>query len=325
MLAIHADHITPAFGKRTVLDKLSFQISMGEFFGILGMNGAGKTTILRILGGVLVPTDGSVALFERGPGESALNARRSIGIVPELSRLRGSETAWEHLVASGTFHYVALSDMERRAEELLKLLGLFARRNEKVGTFSKGMKRRLAIARELVHYPLILFLDEPTSGLDFESVMVIRNVLRDLNARGVTIVMTTHNTEEADRLCTKVAILHNGKFAALGSPELLKESLARERIIEMTAVSIPSAFFQELSRMPGVEIRESRGDKCVLLLRDPGRSMMDILGYIVHHQVFLTGLSIRGPSLEDVVIHHTGLMQRPGSTLAVHWIQRENY
>lgn len=320
MLAIDAEHITHAFGKRTVLDNLTFRIEMGEFFGILGMNGAGKTTLLRILGGVLVPTDGSVALFERGPQESALDARRSIGIVPELSRLRGSETAWEHLVTSGTFHYVAPSDMERRAEELLHLLGLFSRRNEKVGTFSKGMKRRLAIARELVHYPLILFLDEPTSGLDFESVMVIRNVLRDLNARGVTIVMTTHNTEEADRLCTKVAILHNGKFAALGSPELLKQSLARERIIEMTAVSIPSAFVQELTRLPGVEIRESRSEKCILLLRDPGQSMTDILGCIVRHQVVLTGFSIRGPSLEDVMIHHTGLFQKTEQTLAVHWI-----
>jgi len=323
MLAIDAEHITHAFGKRTVLDKISFQISMGEFFGILGMNGAGKTTLLRILGGVLIPTDGSVTLFERGPEESALNARRSIGIVPELSRLRGSETAWEHLVASGTFHYVAPSDMERRAGELLSLLGLFARRNEKVGTFSKGMKRRLAIAKELVHYPLILFLDEPTSGLDFESVMVIRNVLRDLNARGVTIVMTTHNTEEADRLCTKVAILHNGKFAALGSPELLKQSLARDRIIEMTAVSIPSAFVQELSRMPGVEIRDSRTGTCVLLLRDPGRSMTDIFGGIVRHQVFLTGFSIRCPSLEDVMIYHTGLFQEPGPAPSVHWIQAE--
>ena len=324
MLAIHADHITHAFGKRRVLDNLSFRIEMGEFFGILGMNGAGKTTLLRILGGGLVPRDGRVALFERGSGEIPLNARRSIGIVPELSRLRGSETAWEHLVASGTFHYVAPSDMERRAGELLQLLGLFSRRNEKVGTFSKGMKRRLAIAKELIHYPLLLFLDEPTSGLDFESVVVIRNVLRDLNTRGVTIVMTTHNTEEADRLCTRIAILHNGKCAAIDSPENLKQSLVQERIIEITSIRIPTAFVQELSGLPKVEIHESRADKCVLLLRDPSRTMRDILECIVRHQVILTTFLIRGPMMEDVLIHYTGLLQKPGPAPPVHWIQREN-
>jgi len=325
MLAIHADHITHAFGKRTVLDNLTFRIEMGEFFGILGMNGAGKTTLLRILGGVLVPTDGSVALFERGPGESALNARRSIGIVPELSRLRGSETAWEHLVASGTFHYMAPSDMERRAEELLQLLGLFSRRNEKVGIFSKGMKRRLAIAKELIHYPLLLFLDEPTSGLDFGSVVIIRNVLRDLNTRGVTIVMTTHNTEEADRLCTRVAILHNGKCAAIDSPENLKRSLGQKRIVEMAAIRIPPAFVEELPALLGIQVIESRAEKCVLLLRDPSRSMMDILECIVRHQVILTTFMIRGPMMEDVLIHHTDLLQKPGPAPPVHWIQRENH
>jgi ABC-2 type transport system ATP-binding protein len=323
MQAIHAEHITHAFGKRTVLEDLSFRVAMGEFFGILGMNGAGKTTLLRILGGSLVPTEGTVTLFERGDGDVPLDIRRSVGIVPEVSRLTGSRTAWEHLIASGTFHYVASADMERRAEELLHLLGLFPRRHEKVGTFSKGMKRRLAIAKELVHYPLILFLDEPTSGLDFESVMVIRNVLRDLNARGVTIVMTTHNTEEADRLCTRVAILHNGKCAALDSPEQLKQSLVQERIIEMAAIRIPAAFVQELSGLPGVEIMESRAEKCILLVRDPGQVMMRILECIVRYPVILTMFLVRGATMEDVLIHHTGLLQKPGPAPLVHWIQRE--
>lgn len=223
---IDAENLTRKFGDLTAVDKLTFHIKEGEVFGFLGPNGAGKTTTLRILTCLISKTKGEarIAGYDVSDEADSLKIRKIVGFLPENVGLYDDLTAYKNLDFYGKLYECSETQRKENIEHFLKLLGLWDKREVIVGTFSKGMKQKLAIARALIHDPEILFLDEPTANLDPESSKTVRDFILDLKKEKKTIFLNTHNLDEAHRICDKIGIF-NTKLMAIGSPEELEESV----------------------------------------------------------------------------------------------------
>jgi len=219
------DGLVKKYGERVAVNNLSLTIEQGETFGLLGPNGAGKTTTIRILTMLTRPTAGSVTIHGYRLSQEELAVKSVIGVVPQHFNLDVDLTARENLNLHGRLHHMARGEREQRVEELLDYVELQERGNDMVNTFSGGMKRRLMIARALLHRPKVLFLDEPTVGLDPQVRRRLWDLIRHLNAEGLTVLLTTHYIEEAESLCKRVAIMEKGKLIALNSPAALCERL----------------------------------------------------------------------------------------------------
>src|SRR3990170_6722307 len=211
--AIEAMELTKYYGDLCAVDHVNFEVKKGEIFGFLGPNGAGKTTTIRMLTGISIPTEGTATIMGYDIQRRPIEAKDQMGIVPDVSNVYNELSAWDNLIFTGKLYDMLKVFRENRAEELLKMFGLYKRRREKVQGFSRGMKRRICIGMALMNRSSIVFLDEPTSGLDVQSVLVIRDLIRKLNQQGLTIFITTHNIEEASQMCDRVAIINNGKIA----------------------------------------------------------------------------------------------------------------
>ncbi|MDW5563624.1 MAG: ABC transporter ATP-binding protein [Methanomassiliicoccus sp.] len=220
MKVIELEDLSKSFGGRQVLANVTFSVERGEVFGYLGPNGAGKTTTMRILLGLLRPTAGRALV--RGADLSLDNAARgSVGVLMENDGLYDRISAWQNLDYYGKLYGV--QDRDRRISELLHAFGLADRRNDRVFNFSKGMRRKLGIARAIIHDPDILMLDEPTSGLDPEAQKMVRDVLKDLSRReGMTVLLSSHNLDEVEKMCSRVAVIKSGMLRACDSVENLR-------------------------------------------------------------------------------------------------------
>jgi ABC-2 type transport system ATP-binding protein len=307
MHAIEVSHIFKQFGSLTALDDVNFTVSEGETFGFLGPNGAGKTTTIRILTGISKPTGGTAKIFGNDIMRETTAARKQMGIVHETSNIYDDLSAWQNLMFTAELYTVAKKEREVRGKDLLELFGLWERRNDKVHGFSKGMKRRLTLAMGLINNPRLLFLDEPTSGLDVQSNLIIREVIRDLNARGVTVFLTTHNIEEANLACDRVAIINRGRIAAIDSPERLKKTIQSAQSIEVAFDPADPRRLEELRQIPGVSEVRKEGDKYRLFTEDPSKVIAAIMEYAGDHNCKVLSMTTFGPSLEDVFIKLTGL------------------
>ncbi len=221
---IRVENLVKRFGDFTAVDHISFEVGKGEIFAFLGPNGAGKTTTIKMLTTLLKPTSGSFEVDGLNPVTQAQQVRRSFGIVFQDPSLDGDMTAYENMELHGIFYHVPRKTRIARTEELLRLFELWDRRNDLVKLFSGGMKRRLEIARGLLHTPRILFLDEPTLGLDPQTRNQLWTHVKNLSqTEGTTIFLTTHYMDEADRVAQRIAIIDHGKIVALGTPQALKE------------------------------------------------------------------------------------------------------
>jgi len=306
MSAIEARNLVKRFRNVTALSGISFSVNEGETFGFLGPNGAGKTTTIRILTGITAPTAGSASVFSHDIVLDTVAARRSIGIVHEISNVYDDLTAWLNLMFAAELYAVNKTERERKGSELLERFGLFERRNDTVRGFSKGMKRRLTIAMGLVNSPRLIFLDEPTSGLDVQSNLIIREVIRELNADGVTIFLTTHNIEEANLTCDRVAIINRGQIAAIDSPERLKKTIRSVQSVEV-AFDSNTVIKDEFLAFPGVSEVRKEGDKFRLFTEDPAGVIEALTSYAHSRGIRILSMNTFGPSLEDVFIRLTGL------------------
>ena len=219
---VKAYDLMKSFGDIRAVDGVSFSVRKGEIYGLLGPNGAGKTTTIRMTIGIITPDRGEAYIMGYNVHEEPIKARSFIGVVPEVSNPYIDLTVWENLMLIGGIYCVPKEIRVRRAESLLKMLKIYEARNRKAKALSKGMRRRLLLAMALMSDPDILFLDEPTSGLDVISARVIRSLLLKLKEQGKTIILTTHNIDEAGMLCDRVAIMNKGKIIAMGTPEELK-------------------------------------------------------------------------------------------------------
>jgi len=228
---IKVDSLTKKFGDFIAVDNISFNVNKGDIFAFLGPNGAGKTTTIKMLTTLLLPTSGKISVNGHNPLTHQDAVRHSFGIVFQDPSLDDELTAWENMEFHGVLYGVAKKIRRQRIEEMLKFVELWDRKDELVKKFSGGMKRRLEIARGLIHHPQILFLDEPTLGLDPQTRNHIWNYIKDLNQKeGMTVFFTTHYMEEADRAAKKVAVIDHGKIIILGTPSELKQKTGKESL-----------------------------------------------------------------------------------------------
>jgi ABC-2 type transport system ATP-binding protein len=307
MHAIEVDHLSKHFGALVALNDISFTVAQGETFGFLGPNGAGKTTTIRLLTGISPPTGGKATIFGNDIVKATIAARKTMGIVHETSNIYDDLSAWQNLMFSAELYTIGKKEREQRGKELLELFGLYKRRADKVHGFSKGMKRRLTLAMGLINNPRLLFLDEPTSGLDVQSNLIIRDVIRDLTSRGVTVFLTTHNIEEANLTCDRVAIINQGRIAAIDSPERLKSTIQSVQSVEVAFSTISAGREEDLGNLPGVSEVRKEGDKFRLYTHDPSVVIAAVMEYAQGRNIRVISINTVGPSLEDVFIKLTGL------------------
>jgi ABC-2 type transport system ATP-binding protein len=317
MNAIEVSRLIKQFGPLTALNDISFSVGEGETFGFLGPNGAGKTTTIRILTGISRPSSGTATIFGHDIERDTVAARQSMGIVSETSNIYDDLTAWQNLMFSAELYHVGRKDREKKAGELLTLFDLHDRRNDLAHGFSKGMKRRLTLAMGLVNSPRLLFLDEPTSGLDVQSNLIIRDVVTDLVRDGVTVFLTTHNIEEANIMCDRVAIINKGTIAAIDAPERLKKTIRSVQSIEFSFDRNSPDQLDELRRLPGANDARKAGDKFKIYTEDPSEVIDGIMGYARSHDLRVISITTLGPSLEDVFIKLTGLQRTGGAVHAI--------
>lgn len=296
--AIAARRLAKRYNGVVAVDDITFEVSRGEFFGFLGPNGAGKTTTLRILTGI-IRADGGSALVMGFPAGS-LRAKQLAGVVPEMSNAYTDLSAWGNLMLMGDLYGVPSRIAKERAQELLQSLGLFERKDSLVRTYSRGMRQRLILAMSLISDPEVLFLDEPTSGLDVQSSRLIRELLCKLNQAGKTIFLTTHDMDEANQLCQRVAIINKGKIVAIDSPERLRLTTSRRHSVEVSFTdSIEPSL---LSTLPGVIGVERLGDKYRLFTTNPGEVVMAVVNMACARGLQIVSLNTLAPSLEDAFV-----------------------
>jgi len=310
--AIEARNLTKYYGDLLAVDHIDFQVQQGEVFGFLGPNGAGKTTTQRMLTTLLEPTDGRILISGHDLARDAYPAKRRMGLVPEESNVYTELSAWGNLMFTARLYRVPRGERETRARELLETFGLWEKREVKVEEFSKGMRRRLTIAMAIIHRPALLFLDEPTPGLDAQSTRAIRGLVRRMNAEGTTIFLTTHQIEEANLLCDRVAIINHGQIAAIDTPERLKAAFRRVQSVEVALEPRApetlkvSETLEVLEELPGVTHSVKMGDKWRLYTEEPSALLPHVVDYARSHDLKLVNLCTLGPSLEDVFLGITG-------------------
>jgi ABC-2 type transport system ATP-binding protein len=298
---IETENLTRKFGDVTAVDGLTLRVEDGEVFGFLGPNGAGKTTTVRMLCCLISKTSGSarIADYEVGDKSDSIKIRKLIGFVSDNVGLYDSLTAYENLDYYGKLYKCPAPRRKENIERFLKMLGLWEKKDVAAGTFSKGMKQKLAIARALVHDPEVLFMDEPTANLDPESAKMVREFILELKKQRKTIFLNTHNLDEAQRICDKIGVL-NTRLMALGTPQELEYSVGeRKTVIQLEEVN--DAVLSALNRIsPGKVTRA--GTKLTIELANPLKENPAIVRAIVEAGGNVQSVSASTSSLEDAYL-----------------------
>ncbi len=304
MEAVCLHNVTRRFQELSAVDGLSLQVDVGEIFCLLGPNGAGKTTTVNLITGLLRRTGGEVSVLGFDPQTQAPEVRRRIGLVPQDTNVYGDLSALDNLWHHAALYCNDLDEAAGRIESLLRLMELWDRRKDPVRTYSGGMKRRLALARALLHDPQIILFDEPTLGVDVQGRHALWNHIKTLKAQGKTFIVSTNDMNEADALCDRLVIIDHGQAIALDSPENLKAGLGRDIVALHTApdISDPEKLFA------GLEIE-------AIARPEPGWLRIEVRNAEAHVGEFvrrvsahyrLESLRVARPTLDDVFLHHTG-------------------
>lgn len=302
---IETRDLTRKFGSLTAVDNISFDVESGEIFGLLGPNGAGKSTTISMLCTILRPTSGTATVNGFDVVKQPSQVRKSIGIVFQDPSIDDKLTGRENLAMHGDLYGVPRSEMGERIDEVLKLVELEDRQHDFMSTYSSGMRRRLEIARSLIHYPKVLFLDEPTIGLDPQSRDHIWSYIRELiKKENITIILTTHYMEEADKLCSRIAIVDHGKIVALDTPKKLKEELGGETI---TLKTRNNALFLEKVKEAGIaRSAVIAGEEVKLTVENAHTLLPRVINIAAEYKVYIESISVQEPQLDDVFLHYTG-------------------
>ena len=295
---IKTTNLTKKFDDLVAVNKLSLDIAEGEVFGFLGPNGAGKTTTVRMLASLIVPTSGSATVLNYQLGTDDQEIRRNVGILTETPGMYDRLTALKNLTIYGRLYEV--NDVNGQVEKYLRMLGLWERRNDPAGTFSKGMKQKLAIARALLHEPRILFLDEPTAGLDPEAAKLVRDFVSELRGQGRTIFLTTHNLDEADRLCDRIGVFKSS-LRVVDTPEGLRKQLyGRQVVFHLADMAV--SFLAALDDLPYLKNVQAVENKLVVALDDPEKHNPDLIRLLVDAGASIQFVGELRHSLEDVYL-----------------------
>ncbi len=310
--AIEVNHIVKKYGDFTAVDDVSFSVKDGEIFGLLGPNGAGKSTLIRMMTTLIPITAGTACIAGHDVKKDPDAVRRTIGVIPQALTSDLDLTVEENMNIYAKLYDVPTKKRHEAIDELLELVDLTKWRGAQTKTLSGGMRRRLEIARGLVHSPKIFFLDEPTTGLDPVSRVAVWEMLTNIKSqRQLTILITTHYMDEADRLCDRIAIVDHGKLVALDSPAALKASVPGSNVIEAQFERAPADWEQRLRALSDVTSVQNESSSMFRVLTGNGsRTTTELVEAAVKAGVGVKSLSVQNTTLDDVFVHYTGRQLR---------------
>ena len=299
--AIRTEHLSCHFGAIRAVDDLSLEVPKGIVFGFLGPNGSGKTTTIRLLLGLLPPTQGRACVLGFDTKTHSEQIRNSSGALLEHSGLYERLSAQDNLEFYGRIYRMDRAKLESRIKELLTHFGLWERRRERVGNWSRGMKQKVAIARALLHQPALIFLDEPTAGLDPVAAASLRDDIAALAQAGdVTVFLNTHNLPEAEKLCSRVGVIRNGRLLSTGSLEQLRSDEDRSRVL-ITGSGFTTAIVDQLRAQPGVQAAIQKNSHLEITLSNPG-DISSLLGLLMRAGAQVEEVQKNKASLEEVFL-----------------------
>ncbi len=311
MLDVEVDNLTKCFGSFCAVDHLNFAVEHGEVFGLLGPNGAGKSTLIRMLTTLIPPTSGVGRVNGFDVAHQANSVRQSIGVIPQAMTSDMDLSANENMTIFAKLYGIGREKRKKTIAELLEAVDLTRWADKPVKQFSGGMRRRLEIARGLVHEPKIFFLDEPTTGLDPVSRVSVWEMLSRLkNERDLTIIVTTHYMDEADKLCDRIAIVDHGKLVALDSPLKLKASIPGKNILEVSFAPVPENWSKVLESLP--EVAEVKAEDHIFRISSNNgpQTTVALMEVVRKAGISLVSLSVQSTTLDDVFVHYTGRQLR---------------
>jgi ABC-2 type transport system ATP-binding protein len=310
--AIEVEHIVKRYGDFTAVNDVTFDVQEGEIFGLLGPNGAGKSTLIRMMTTLIPITAGTARIAGHDVQREPDNARRAIGVIPQALTSDIDLTVEENLTIYAKLYDVPAKQRKQSIDELLEMVDLTKWRGAQTKTLSGGMRRRLEIARGLVHNPRIFFLDEPTTGLDPVSRVAVWEMLTNIKSkRQLTILITTHYMDEADRLCDRIAIVDHGKLVALDTPAALKSSVPGSNVIEAQFEHPPADWEQKLHSLSEVTSVQHEGAGMYRVLTGNGsRTTTELVELAVQENIPVKSLTVQNTTLDDVFVHYTGRQLR---------------
>ena len=304
--AIEVRDLTKAFGDVVAVAGISFEVRRGEVFSLLGPNGAGKSTAISIISGLVRPDSGDALVMGHSILKESMAARRCLGVVPQEVALYNDMSARENLVFWGRMYGLSGKDLERRADEMLKAVGLVERQKGRVATFSGGMKRRVNIAAALLHTPQVVIMDEPTVGIDPQSRRHILDYVKELNRQGMSVLYTTHYMEEAEELSNRIAIMDKGKIIASGTRDELVRLVGELTRVDLAVTGEPDKAAEAWRSVPGVS-RATVEQGRVLVLAGDSNAVVPLLFERAAQLGFRIGsVEIKEPNLETVFLALTG-------------------
>jgi ABC-2 type transport system ATP-binding protein len=320
MYAIEVEKITKRFGSFTAVDEISFTVDHGEIFGLLGPNGAGKSTLIRMLTTLLAATSGTARVGGFDVIRSANDVRKTIGVIPQAMTSDLELSAEENMIIYARLYGVPREQRDRTIHDLLEAVQLGEWADKPERTFSGGMRRRLEIARGLVHQPKIFFLDEPTTGLDPVSRAAVWDMLGRLKKeRDLTILITTHYMDEADKLCNRVAIVDHGKLVALDAPMTLKASIPGNNVLEVSFSELPEGWAETLRGLPEVQSVSSHDHVFRIASNNGPLTTVGLFEAARRVHVSVASLSVQSTTLDDVFVHYTGRQLRDAAQQAARY------
>src|SRR6185369_9432865 len=310
--AIEVDHIVKKYGDFTAVNDVTFNVKEEEIFGLLGPNGAGKSTLIRMMTTLIPITAGGARVAGHDVTKDPDGVRRTIGVIPQALTSDLDLTIEENLNIYAKLYDVPAQKRKAAIDELLELVDLTKWRGAQTKTLSGGMRRRLEIARGLVHSPRIFFLDEPTTGLDPVSRVAVWEMLTNIKSkRQLTVLITTHYMDEADRLCNRIAIVDHGKLVALDTPEALKASVPGSTVIEVQFSNPPNDWEQQLEKLGDVTSVKHQGAGMFRVLTSNGsRTTMQLVELAIQQGTDVKTLSVQNTTLDDVFVYFTGRQLR---------------
>ncbi|MGH7967636.1 MAG: ATP-binding cassette domain-containing protein [Limisphaerales bacterium] len=307
MADVEVEKLTKRFGDFVAVDALSFNVEHGEVFGLLGPNGAGKSTLIRMLTTLVPPSSGTARINGFDISRNANGVRQCIGVIPQAMTSDLDLSAEENMGIFAKLYGIPRERRSRAIRELLKAVDLEQWADKPVKMFSGGMRRRLEIARGLVHEPKIFFLDEPTTGLDPVSRVAVWEMLSRLKReRDLTILVTTHYMDEADKLCDRIAIIDHGKLVALDSPLKLKASIPGRNILEVSFSEVPANWPERLQGLPEVAEVKTQDHVFRISSNNGPRTTVALMEAARDAGIMVTSLSVQSTTLDDVFVHYTG-------------------
>lgn len=303
---IKVSNLVKKYNGNTAVAGVGFEINKGDLFGLLGPNGAGKSTIISMLSGLLKPTEGSIYINGEDIIKTPMAAKKAIGLVPQDIALYPTLTAKENLMFWGRMYNLSGKLLKDRVAEVLSIVDLDNRKNERIQTYSGGMKRRINIAAALLHRPEILIMDEPTVGIDPQSRNHILETVKRLNEEGMTIIYTSHYMEEVEYLCTRLGIVDHGKLIAIGNKDEIKKIIINQDRIEVLVSAVTPTVLEKIRQIEFVTGVTAEDNKLTILSNDGPELLMSVLSAIAKLNIKVLSVNVEEPNLESVFLNLTG-------------------